>query len=359
MIDFSTLQGMQIPEGVVTQIAKDGVVLWSAENYPEGAIVLKVEKVTSDTYASETLYENEQFILYDIYPKTNGTVTVTYEGLTKTITDTSGVKEPNAQQVYFGTFNGVSDAVETPASGTLIIEGEYRGVGHPRCTVDADKVLNYSTICCTAHIVDLGVSVIIPKEAFTHPDLYSVGTYIDNTKVVIPESVATIGGDSFSNTPLASITIPAGVTSIDYNPFAPGRLYPLRTGDITVDENNAYYHIAGKCLVETKTNRLILGFSDSIIPDGIITIGDFAFEGREMASITIPASVTSIGKYAFSRNSSLKTIILKCTTPPTFSNSCIPDPAEGMVITVPAGCGDAYKAAEDWADYADYITEAS
>ena len=30
MIDFSTLQGLTIPEGVVTQIAKDGVVLWSA-----------------------------------------------------------------------------------------------------------------------------------------------------------------------------------------------------------------------------------------------------------------------------------------------------------------------------------------
>ena len=50
MMNFSTLQGLTIPEGVVTQIAKDGVVLWSAENYPEGAIVLKVEKVKSKTY---------------------------------------------------------------------------------------------------------------------------------------------------------------------------------------------------------------------------------------------------------------------------------------------------------------------
>lgn len=32
MIDFSTLKGVTIPEGVVTQIAKDGVVLWSADD---------------------------------------------------------------------------------------------------------------------------------------------------------------------------------------------------------------------------------------------------------------------------------------------------------------------------------------
>lgn len=32
MIDFSTLQGLTIPEGVVTQITDaSGVVLWSAE----------------------------------------------------------------------------------------------------------------------------------------------------------------------------------------------------------------------------------------------------------------------------------------------------------------------------------------
>ena len=127
MIDFSTLQGLTLPEGVVMQITDEsGRVIWAVSG---GKVILEVEKMTSDTYAGETTYTGEQFILLDIYPKTGGTVNVTYGGLTKTITDTSGAAEPNAQQVFFGTFNGVSDSVATPTSGELTIEGGYYAFG--------------------------------------------------------------------------------------------------------------------------------------------------------------------------------------------------------------------------------------
>ena len=128
MIDFTTLQGLTIPEGVVTEITDaQGRVLWMLP-VAGGPVILEVEKITSDTYAGSTTYTGESFVLLNIYPATNGTVNVTYGGLTKTITDTSGVASPNAQQVFFGTFNGVADSVETPASGTLTIEGDYRNV---------------------------------------------------------------------------------------------------------------------------------------------------------------------------------------------------------------------------------------
>ena len=119
-IDFATLQGLTIPEGVVTQIEKDGVILWCA-NKP---IILEVKKITSDTYAGETRYEGEQFIALDIYPRTSiSTVKITYGGLTKTLT----FNGTNAQSVYFGTLYGVSDTVSTPASGNLTIEGGCLG----------------------------------------------------------------------------------------------------------------------------------------------------------------------------------------------------------------------------------------
>ena len=127
-MNFATLKGLTIPEGVVTQITDaSGRVLWMVQSDSGVPVILEVEKITSDTYAGETTYTAEEFILLDIYPKTNGTVSVTYGGLTKTITDTSGAEEPNAQQVFFGTFNGVSDSVTTPASGTLKISGDYQG----------------------------------------------------------------------------------------------------------------------------------------------------------------------------------------------------------------------------------------
>ena len=160
-INFGTLQGLTIPEGVVTQIADaSGRVLWMVSG---GKAVLEVEKVTSDTYAGSATYTGEQFILLDIYPKTNGTVTVTYGGLTKTITDTSGAAEPNAQQVFFGTFNGVSDEVTTPANGELTIDGDYYAFGLG--WYQPSKTANYRCNCVTK-IVNTGQSTHIPSSAY-------------------------------------------------------------------------------------------------------------------------------------------------------------------------------------------------
>jgi hypothetical protein len=165
MINFSTLQGLTIPEGVVTQIADaSGRVLWAVSGeIISDTVVLEVEKKTSNTYYGETTYTDEQFILLDIYPKTNGTVSVTYGGLTKTITDTSGAEEPNAQEVFFGTFNGVSDSVVTPASGELTIKGDCRGFG---CGVYTMAKLVSSVCNCITVVTDLGNIEVIPENAF-------------------------------------------------------------------------------------------------------------------------------------------------------------------------------------------------
>lgn len=186
MIDFATLQGLTIPEGVVTKITDaSGRVLWALN--VGGPVVLEVAKITSDTYAGETTYTGEEFILLDIYPKTNGTVKVTYGGLTKTITDTSGAAEPNAQQVFFGTFNGVSDEVETPASGTLTIEGGCVGVGVGSYAYTSGKNSNKYCSCVTA-ITDFGGITQITDSAF-----YGCKLQIDE----ISEGVVSIGDRAF------------------------------------------------------------------------------------------------------------------------------------------------------------------
>ena len=211
-IDFSTLQGLTIPEGVVTEI-KDagGRVIWAVSG---GKVILQVEKMTYDTKAGETIYTGEQFILLDIYPTTNGTVTVTYGGLTKTITDTSGVADPNAQQVFFGTFYGVSDSVTTPASGELTIEGDYYAFACGQFNQN-DKYAQIVKCACVTSIDSFGASTIIPNSAFY--------TMMDEpcsfATVEIPDTITKIGVLAFYGIALDPAIIGKGVESIGHLAF--------------------------------------------------------------------------------------------------------------------------------------------
>lgn len=388
---FSGLQGMTIPEGVVTQIAKDGVVLWKLET--SKPIILEVEKITSNTYAGETTYTAEEFILLDIYPKTNGTVNVTYGGLTKTITDTSGVEEPNAQQVFFGTFNGVSDSVTTPASGTLTIEGGFVGIASG--TFKATKSMTKYCGCITS-ITDFGSISNIPSHAFhdcsklTSVTIPKSVTSLDGerifqgctalTSIVIPESVTSLGGEFLffdcnaltsidipksvtklgNNTfsyceNLTNVIIPKNVTTMGANPFS-NRLENAKC-DVIVESGNVNYSIIGNCLIENATNRLVSGFIDSVIPNGVTIIGEDAFNGLYKVGfkLTIPQSVVHIGSSGL--YCSPVNIEFLSQTPPTLDANAFM--LSGLQITVPVGCGETYKTAEGWSEYADYIVEVS
>ena len=353
MIDFATLQGLTIPEGVVSEI-KDasGRVIWAVQSGDK--VVLEVEKITSDTYAGETTYTGESFILLDIYPKTNGTVSVTYGGLTKTITDTSGAEEPNAQQVYFGTFNGVADSVETPASGELTIEGDYYAFG--------SASFSTSKITSSIHnginkVSSFGNVIKIPENAFNgNPSI---------EQIELPKSVKTIGARAFAYCDkLASVFISAGVESISEEAFASG---VSQNNILTVDGANTAYKIDGDALIEIATGTLIAGFINTSIPTYITRIGSRAFQYSSPKSVIIPAGVTSIGDYGFSFNNNLENVTFLGTTPPTLGLSALKNVYDesaykyscSCTITVPAGCGEAYKAAEGWSEYASQITEAS
>jgi hypothetical protein len=336
MINFSTLNGLTIPEGVVTQITDaSGRVLWavSGESISD-TVVLEVEKTISDTYAGETTYTGEQFILLDIYPKTNGTVKVTYGGLTKTVTDTSGVVEPNAQQVYFGTFNGVSDSVTTPASGTLKIEGDYRGFG---CGKYSSGKFSAPVCNCIIVVTDLGNIEVIPENAF---------------------------GNAYGGCPIEKIKITSRIKSIGVGAFDSCS----RLTNIIVDKNNDYYSSQGGILFnkeKTLLHSAPVVSGHFTIPDGVIDIAKSACNQRQLTSLTIPNSVASIGQSAFARNN-LTSVIVLATTPPLSGSDifgAVKD-SNGVIvwtapIIVPKGCADAYKAADGWSTYADYIVEAS
>lgn len=74
------------------------------------------------------------------------------------------------------------------------------------------------------------------------------------------------------------------------------------------DENDEYVYVDG-CLIRRSDNTLVLGLASVVIPETVVSIGDYAFAYRKnLSEIAIPSSVTAIGSYAFANCENLKTI---------------------------------------------------
>jgi len=91
------------------------------------------------------------------------------------------------------------------------------------------------------------------------------------------------------------------------------------------------------------------------ISSNVTEIKQYAFTGSGLTSIDIPASVTAIGSSAFHNCSSLSSVTVRATTPPTLEPYVFSNNAEGRKIYVPNEALDAYKSAQFWKEYANDI----
>ena len=160
------------------------------------------------------------------------------------------------------------------------------------------------------------------------------GAFAECTKlsfVDIPDRVQTIEGYTFRGcSNLSSVTISISVTTIDESAFEmcsnlaainiPQRVAFIDKSafwgcagltSINVENGNQTYDSRCNCnaLIETATNTLIQGCMNTIIPYGVVTIGDNAFNRcSRLTTINIPNSVISIDHGAFTNCSGLTTI---------------------------------------------------
>ncbi len=157
---------------------------------------------------------------------------------------------------------------------------------------------DYSNIPWGSYASDIK-SVVI-GDGVTNVGEYAFYNCKNLSSVIIPDSVTDIGYYAFSNcVSLSSINIPSGVTSIGESAF----YYCSNLLSITVDENNTVYDSRENCnaVIESKTNTLVAGCKNTVIPDSVTCIGNFAFSGCvNLSSIKIPNSVNVIGRCAFS-----------------------------------------------------------
>ena len=128
------------------------------------------------------------------------------------------------------------------------------------------------------------------------------------TSVIIPEGVREIGKQAFHFClALRTVMIPSSVIWIGYAAlFDTPSLVSL-----TVSPDNQVYDSRDNCnaLIESASNKLIVGCQTTVIPESVTEIGAKAFIGiKSLTSIYIPAAVRVIGQDAFYRCSSLTSI---------------------------------------------------
>lgn len=139
----------------------------------------------------------------------------------------------------------------------------------------------------------------------THPDTKVIATNafgIHNTitNMTIQNKVTHIGDEAFSLCgKLLELSIPSSVIHIGKD------ILPRYSNNVTtikIDKNNPVYDSRNDCnaIIETATSTLIIACQNTIIPDDIANIGDYAFQYlNKMKNVTIPKNIKNIGKYAF------------------------------------------------------------
>lgn len=129
------------------------------------------------------------------------------------------------------------------------------------------------------------------------------------SKTVIPNGVEKIADYAFANNPsVTSLFVPKSVTYITRDVV--DSFCAIKS--IVVEEGNPVYDSRDNCnaIIETATNTLCMGCSNTIIPNTVDIIGDRAFCGdTTLKYIHIPNGVTTIGNQAFA-STAIKAIAL-------------------------------------------------
>ena len=172
------------------------------------------------------------------------------------------------------------------------------------------------------------------------------------TTVSIPASVTSIGDYAFYDcTRLTTVSIPASVTSVGSDAFGNT---PWLEGqpDGVVYVGKVAYKWMGDAAIATIADGTVSispeAFEGALItsvsiPASVTSIGDFAFNScQDLTSVIIPASVTSIGNYAFQSCTKLEYVYVLPTTPPTIGHNPFNACNALTAIVVPAAAYDTY-----------------
>ena len=176
-------------------------------------------------------------------------------------------------------------------------------------------------------------------------------------------NVVAIGDGAFRNcTNLSSITLPASITRIGNNAFAgcTGKLtvncnIPDASNGIGVFNGSNFTKVIVGQSVESIGTYAFYNMSslqEVVLPENLKHIGAYAFASCSSLKMTLPASIETIGNYAFQNS----TISFSATDPNWFTNNAESSAfSNANAIIVPDDAYDAYIASANWTKYGSNI----
>lgn len=201
-----------------------------------------------------------------------------------------------------------------------LLNGEYDPTTHMRYALNDDRK-SYSA--CPAGLPDVIKEFVIPGEYHGLPVTKIRGKCLEDSSIEtirISEGIKEIliGFDDCRD--IKNIYIPASVVYIVSYAFnsRPTMKYPFFVKsnvieNIVVAEGNPCYYVDGNCLIERRSQKIILGCNSSVIPnDGSVKIiGEDAFANcKSMETIILPKSIIELEYSAFYNCEKLKQVYI-------------------------------------------------
>jgi hypothetical protein len=226
------------------------------------------------------------------------------------------------------------------------------------------------------------ITTVIIEDGVTSIGNWAFDGFQNLTSITVANSVTSIGESAFFDCPaLTSITLPSGLTSIGMYAFTychgltsvtlPAKVTTLGESffyycngltAIQVEDGNTHFSAAGGILFNKEGTTLLFcpagKTGDYAIPDGVTTVGMWAFFGSKLKTVSIAQSVTLIEHFAFGDCQDLTDVTVFWHTPSevTLSPRHTNDVFEGIdksavFLHVPQGTEAAYQAIETWKDF--------
>lgn len=194
---------------------------------------------------------------------------------------------------------------------------------------------------------------IIGEQAFS--------TLRNLTQIKLPTSVTTLEGYCYqycSNVKV--LNLPSSVTNIHGEAFTGCRFY-----EINVITGNPRYDSRDNCnaIIETATNTLVKGCENTVIPDGIVSIGEGAFMSNfNLQTISLPATVNSIEHNALLYCNNLQSLTCRATVPPAvgpegfnYGTTAYININPAIPVYVPGPSLAAYQSAPGWSYFTNFV----